>query len=72
VIPHDKVEQSVSCVEGAKREERNKTFGMDRGFAMACEWAARAYSGFKRRRLGRNFDASVHNCLWRTAGGAGN
>jgi len=30
---------------------------------MAREWAARSIFGFKRRRLGRNFDISVHNCL---------
>jgi len=36
---------------------------MDRGFAIAREWAARSIFGFKRRGLGRNFDISVHNCL---------
>jgi len=46
-----------------KREERNKTFSMDRGFAMARGWAAKGIFGFKRRRLGRNFATSVHNCL---------
>jgi len=39
--------------KGAKREERNRTFSMDRGFAMAREWAARGIFGLKRRRLGR-------------------
>jgi len=45
---------------------------MDRGFAMAREWAARGIFGFKRRRLGRSFDPYVDNRLWRNAGGVGN
>jgi len=76
VIPFDQKIFSFSLydmlAEGVKREERNRTFGMDRGVAMAPEWAARGIFGLKRPRLGRNFDTSVHNCLWRTVAGVGN